>query len=183
MTKKHILILEISIILVFLIGMITYVNMKSYHSLKSITYTGCLFDSSGQILDDQASITLDGKMIESNPFISKTNQFKGDLEIELIDIKEKYSDLELAMIDSANNTFFMAGVSSFFNNKKESEYSNIGVICMDSLEPCVIMMGFSNDYCKEHNMEIGTIMVVENSGELQPDDLLEKSKMFDVNYD
>lgn len=96
-----------------------------------------------------------GKIKREIPIIRKSNKFEGNVTIQYKDVQEELKDSTLFMLKSEGGKFFLTVIHMFVYNTENQEITelsipeNMGGLCIDSLEPKTIMVGFSTEYCKK----------------------------------
>lgn len=187
MDKKNILKIVSLLLLIIIICMFTlYLNSKNVR-WDDKTYTGALFDSSGNCLSDSVDVSFQGIMKKSIFIFRKSDIFTGNITIQCADKnKDKLDDVTLNMTLSGDKTFYLAGVSNT-NYRDDTEVqidavnNFVGVLCMNSLNPDVIVIGLSKQYCMNHELEQGSVIVTSKDQKIVSDLWeLRKSYVFGV---
>lgn len=187
MDKKNIFKIVSLLLLIIIICMFTlYLNSKNVR-WDDKTYTGALFDSSGNCLSDSVDVSFQGIMKKSIFIFRKSDIFTGNITIQCADKnKDKLDDVTLNMTLSGDKTFYLAGVSNT-NYRDDTEVqidavnNFVGVLCMNSLNPDVIVIGLSKQYCMNHELEQGSVIVTSKDQKIVSDLWeLRKSYVFGV---
>lgn len=150
-------------------------------------YTGALFDSSGNCLSNSVDVSFQGIMKKSIFIFRKSDIFTGNITIQDADKdKVSFDNITLNMTLSGDKSFYLAGVDDTnYRNDTEDQVNAAqnfaGVLCMNSLNPDVIVIGLSKQYCMEHELEQGSVIITSQEQKTVKD-LWKLRKDYIMNY-